>query len=82
MFGINIFLGLLKNPSDIEEAQRFKILTTALDACVRDDRRDELKEQLDDLNKQIWWDAGWKVFGQLVGNTLTLGLGFLVHTFV
>jgi hypothetical protein len=29
--------------------------------------------------KRVWWDAGWKVFGQLIAKTFTLGLGLVVH---
>jgi hypothetical protein len=81
MFGLNMLVSLLRAPNDIQEENRYKVITTVLDACVPIDKRAEVMEQVEELEKQIWWDLGWKIFGQVIGNTFTLGLGFVVHAF-
>ena len=51
-----------------------------LDACVPVDKREEVIEELKGFEEEIWWKAGWQVFGQVMTNSLTLGIGFVVQS--
>lgn len=80
MYGLTLLISLFQAPGgDIDTQHRHKIIAIMLDACVPDDRRQQVTEQLQEFTEQIWYEAGWKVFGQIVGNSITLGIGFVVH---
>lgn len=79
MFGFNLLIGLFRAGDDSGEQIRFKVITTVLDACVPDEKKEDVKSELDEMEKQVWWDMGLKVFGQVFANSVTLGIGFVVH---
>jgi hypothetical protein len=79
MYGFTLLIGLFRTSGDFEGEHRHKIIATMIDACVPADNREELREQLNEFNEEIWRDAGLKVAGRVLENTLALGLGFLVH---
>lgn len=80
IYGLTLLIGLFRSGgSDIDAEHRDKIVAVMLDACVPDVKREQVKEQLQEFTEQIWHAAGWKVFGQIVGNSITLGIGFVVH---
>ena len=56
-----------------------KIVAVMLDACIPLEKRQEVTEQLAEFNEQQWSEGGWMVIGQIVANTITLALGFVVH---
>jgi hypothetical protein len=81
MYGLTLLIDLLRsNANDIEAEHRHKIVAIMLDACVPAERREEVKEQLTAFTEQMWYEVGWKLFGKVTGNAITLGLGFVVHT--
>lgn len=80
MYGLTLLIDLLRSDgNDIEADHRHKVVAIMLDACVPAERREEVMEQLTEFTKQIWYEAGWKLFGKLLGNSMALGLGFVVH---
>jgi hypothetical protein len=79
MYGLTMTSGLLRGGSDIETESRHKVLLVVLDGCVPDHKRQQVNEELEGLTEGMWWQAGTKVFGQVVGNSLTLALGFVIH---
>jgi hypothetical protein len=80
MYGFILLIDLLRsNGNDVEADRRHKIVAIMLDACVPAERRAEVMEQLTEFTEQIWYEAGWKLFGKLLGNAMVLGLGFVVH---
>lgn len=80
MYGLILLIDLLRSDgNDVEADQRHKIVAIMLDACVPAERRAEVMEQLTEFTEQIWYEAGWKLFGKLLGNAMALGLGFVVH---
>ena len=80
MYGLTMLIDLLRsNANDIEAEHRHKIVAVMLDACVPAERREEVKEQLTEFTEQMWYEVGWKLFGKVAGNAITLGLGFVVH---
>jgi hypothetical protein len=82
MYGLTLLIDLLRSDgNDVEADHRHKIVAIMLDACVPADRRAEVMEQLTEFTEQIWYEAGWKLFGKLLVNAMALGLGFVVHVF-
>ena len=79
MYGLTMFIGLLGARNTFEDDRRHKVYSVVLDACIPESRREEVLEQLKDLEAGTWVEAGWKVFGQIVTNTMALGFGFAVH---
>jgi hypothetical protein len=80
MYGLTMLISLVQSNGDsIEAEHRHKIVAVMLDACVPAERREEVKEQLTEFTEQMWYEVGWKLFGKVAGNAITLGLGFVVH---
>lgn len=79
--GLIWLIGILTSRSDVDDINQ-KILTTILDSCVPDDKRDVLKENLEELSDNIWIDVLSKAFGQIVANTGTLILGFGLYLLI
>jgi hypothetical protein len=80
MYGLTLLISLFRSAgSDIEAEHRHKIVAAMLDACVPDDKREQVMEQLQEFTEEIWYQAGWKVFGQIITNSIALGIGFVVH---
>ena len=80
MYGLTLFISVFRsNGGDIEVEQRHKVVATLLDACVPDGKREQVKEQLEEFAEEIWYQAGSKVFIQIIANSLTLGVGFVIH---
>lgn len=83
MYGLVLIIGMLTaNDGGIEQEYAFKAFGVALDACVPEDKKECVSEQLEDLQKGIWSDIGWKLFSRILGATCTLGIGWAVHTFL
>jgi hypothetical protein len=53
-----------------------------LDACVPAPARESLREQLKEEADSKWRNLGSWVIGIAAGYTLTLGLGFVIHSLV
>jgi len=80
MYGLTMLIDILRSDgSDFDSEHRHKIVAVMLDACVPAERREEVREQLTEFTQQMWYEAGWKLFGKAAGNALTLALGFVVH---
>jgi hypothetical protein len=65
--------------SPFDRIPQHKIVAVMLDACIPLEKRQEVTEQLAEFNEQQWSEGGWMVIGQIVANTITLTLGFVVH---
>lgn len=80
MYGLTMLVDLVRfQGNDSDADKKHEVVAVMLDACVPANRRDEVNEQLTTFSERMWYDAGWKVFGRLLTNVLTLGLGFVVH---
>jgi hypothetical protein len=66
---------------DPSEKLRWEKLFAVLDACVPEEKREDLKAELKEKEESIWAEIGGQIFGQLAGYAFTFGLGFLLHTF-
>jgi hypothetical protein len=40
---------------------------------------EDLKEAIRSEVEGIWFDISWMIFGKVIGASLTLGLGFVIH---
>jgi len=77
-----LLVNLFHDPADknFAEDRRWKTLMIAIDACVPADQKEFVKEQLEDVKSDLWIDVGVSLFGRVFGNSLTLAIGFVVHT--
>jgi hypothetical protein len=81
MYGITLLIGLFRQDNDIWDEHKHAILAKMLAACVPSEKMDDLMADLKEHEESIWPKVGWHVFGQFAGNTVTLGIGFVVHVF-
>ena len=80
MYGLTMLIGVLRPPEDDSQDElRHKIVAVMLDACIPADKQEQVIEELKRFEEEIWWRAGFKMFGQITTNSLTLGIGFVVH---
>jgi hypothetical protein len=81
MYGLGLVVQLFQNPGDkqLDDDRRFSRLAIMLDACIPDTMRDYVKDELEEQKSNIWLDAGTALFGKVTGNTITLGVAFVVH---
>lgn len=81
MYGLVLIVNMFSNPSDrsFDADRRTKSLMTAIEACIPDDRREFVREELESQSKEIWIEVGAAIFGRAFGNTVALGVGFIVH---
>jgi hypothetical protein len=83
MYGLVLIIGILTtNYSDKQQERNFKILWIILDACVPDDKKESVREELDEMGKNIWIEVGFIVIGGILDFTWALLLGWAVHTFL
>lgn len=82
MYGLVLLIGLFTDNEgqNLAENQRWKGVLIAMDACIPDGKREEIKAELDEQAQVgIWVEAGLHCFGKVVGTTFVLVLGFVVH---
>jgi hypothetical protein len=84
MYGIQLLFSLLLSPEGQEaaNAHRWKLAFLTLDACVPEEKRQMMAETLKDYEGTMWMDIGFRIFGRVAGNTLTLVLGWSIRTFL
>lgn len=82
MYGLVLVVGMFSDDLRFDENQQFKALATALDACIPEEKREWVNEQLDTQTKFVWLEAGSAAFGRLVGTTFTLLVAWVVHVFL
>jgi hypothetical protein len=85
VYGLNMLLALFTGhgePEDPTQEKRWRMLYTVLDACVLEQKMEEVREYVRGEGEQIWAEAGLHIFGVVAMRTLTLGVGFAVHLLV
>lgn len=79
MFGINLLVSLFFSSSKNEiNDYRWETLTTIIETCVPEDRKNELKNQLEAKQLDTPYRAINMIFSELIGNTFVLMLGWCV----
>jgi len=81
MVGIVWLISLFTDHTNKDES-KWKILFSAIEACVPDHNREMLAATIEEHKENIWTDAFAAAFGQVAGNTLTLALGFGLHVLI
>jgi hypothetical protein len=81
MYGLVLIVSLFSNPGDqtFEADRRTKSLMTAIEACIPEDSRELVREQIESQSKEVWIEAGALIFGRAFSNTVALGIGFIAH---
>ena len=82
VYGINMLLQMLLERNTFTDDDRWKRTLTMQYASVPPEKKEEVDEVLNEENDNVWMKAGTDVFGKIVGNTATLGIGWAVHTFL
>jgi hypothetical protein len=82
MYGIVLMLQLVFYRSTFEDEQRWNWLEIVLTRCVPDERREEVSDELDRFKEQLTLQVGLMIFSVALGNTITLAIGWGVHTFL
>jgi hypothetical protein len=83
MYGLVLIIGMFTSQDPkLEEKLQFKALATGVDACIPEDKQESVKEQLEEHAEQVWWEVGSTIFGKLIGNSITLAIGWAIHTFL
>lgn len=82
MYGLHLFIVLLTDHLNRgwEEDSKWEILTNMLTASVSDERREKLVAILKKQADEIWSEVGGATLGQAVKYSVTLALGWVVHT--
>lgn len=79
-YGLFLLIHLLfDQDNSMEQGEIFGRLEMMLNACVRDDRREELNDELRTEREGLALRLFSGVFGKALGATITLGIGFVVH---
>jgi hypothetical protein len=82
MYGLVLLVGLLtESHSEVIDEPRWKTLFTILDIWCPEDKRQAVEEAMEEQKKSIWMDSGVLIFAKFAGNTLTLVIGWGIHTF-
>jgi hypothetical protein len=80
IYGLYLLFGLLtgdvENPAD---ERRWNILFIILNACIPEHKAEDVREETHSEAESIWTDIRVLLFSRIVGTSLTLGLGFVVH---
>lgn len=85
IYGLVLLISLLAEGQKTEkfsEDQRWNNMSHILDACVPQEKREEVMELIKVENKEIWVKIGIGVFSKFVGNTFVFLIGWAVHTFL
>jgi len=82
-YGFVLLIRLLfDKDATYKDQEVFGRLGMMIDACVPEEKRAELTEQLLEEDKGLAGRLGGGVLGEAVGVSITLGLGWAVHTFL
>ena len=82
-FGFVVLIPFLFDKNTVYKDQEvFGRLCMMIEACVPEEKREELTEQLLEEDKGLAGRLGGGVIGEAFGVTFTLGLGWAVHTFL
>jgi hypothetical protein len=86
IFGLVLLVNLLaegqKSGDKFATEQRWKNIGHVLDACIPPEKMESVRELVEAENEGMWLNLGIEAFGKIVGNTLTLLVGWVVHMFL
>jgi hypothetical protein len=80
MFGLVLLISIMRGwATDSPNELEWKMATHMLNACVPIEKREELAATLEREQKTIWNDLGTKSLGEVLGVTVGLVIGWVVH---
>jgi hypothetical protein len=82
VYGLVLIIHLIIDEPPIEKQEIFGRLENLINACVPEEKREAVNELLLEDQKGLPSRLGWSLFGQAFGVTLTLGIGWAVHSFL
>jgi hypothetical protein len=85
IYGLSMLFGLMTGSGEQDNPaheRRWNMVFSILNACVPDHKMEDVKEEVRSETEAIWTDVGFMIFGRVLTNSLTLGLGFAVHSLV
>jgi len=82
MLGLVWLLQVLFGSVGQDSEPHWRMLWTVLDKLVPGDRRDAYAAAMKGLEQDAWTHAAVGAIGQVVGNTVMLGLGFGLHLLI
>lgn len=82
MFGLVMLVKTVFRRDDSKDEAEYKRLVMIMDACIPEDKRADVKSEIEAEEKTAPVTLGLMILGQVMDNSLTLGLGWAVHTFL
>jgi hypothetical protein len=82
MLGLIWLMSLLSGNNQKADDFKWKTLFTTIEFCIPDDKREEALETINGLQENVWIEVVGHISGQIVVNTITLVLGFILHSLV
>ena len=80
MFGINLLVQMVRGRDTIVEQDHWERAANMLYACVPPDKQQAVDEKLKATTEDVWVKCAVDIFSRSVGNTVSLGVGWVVHT--
>jgi|SRR5579864_1305878 len=77
---ISLLRGIPDESSPIS-GKRWDLLFSVLEYCIPEKKIETVRELIKEKTEGVWAELAGLVFGQAVGITVTLGLGWTAHTF-
>jgi len=86
IYGLVLLVGLLaegqKNGDKFANEQRMEEYRPCFGCIIPEEKKEGVMQTIEKENEGMWLNMGLEVFGKIVGNTLTLLIGWGVHTFL
>jgi hypothetical protein len=83
MYGFILVFGVLTaKGTGREQERKFRALTTSMEACVPESKKEWVRKQLDEQKKPRWNDFGEVLSVRVLGPAFMLGIGWAVHRFL
>jgi uncharacterized membrane protein YraQ (UPF0718 family) len=83
MYGVSMLIrAMLSSRQDETIGHLWEQQKQLLELCVPDANRSRFHSVLKEEEENMWALAGAAAFGEFLGSTISLGFGWLIHTFL
>jgi hypothetical protein len=80
VLGLSLAIQLFTGDGDkTEENMRWGIAMRTLELCVPEEKMQDFKQAMKEMEEGIWREMGVMIFSQFFGNAIVLGFGFVIH---
>lgn len=82
MYGLTLIMSLFvkQHKNELVDENRWVFLTAFLNACVPEDKKDNIMEFIDKKSKNTWGVVSVSVFERVWGDTEKLFFGWCIHS--